>query len=217
MDIKMKKSTIPSIIISIILFVIGLLLLLKSDTVIKTVSIALGILIIIAGIVMLIKYFKSEVKTISSSFNFGYGVISIIAGAVLILNPTVVASLLPFVIGIFVVTSSIMRLQNAIELKATGTDKWVTPMILAIINLMCGILCIFGPFIVANIIIKFIGVILMVYALIDIIDAIAIGQATTSVTTITIKPDKENDDIPDAEVEDVKPSKKKTKKSKKES
>lgn len=213
MAMKTKKSEIPSIIVSLILLMIGFLLWTKSDTIIKLVSIILGIVLIVAGIVMLVRYWKTDKKTVLSSFNFGYGIISMIAGTALILNPTIVGSLLPFVIGIWVIISSIMRLEGAFYLKQLGSTKWVTPLILAIMSLICGILCVFGPFLVANIIVQFIGIILMIYAIVDIINAISVGQAMPSDREDN-KTEKE--DIPDALVEEIKPKKKKGKKVKNE-
>ena len=61
---KAQKSELPSIVVSLILFVIGLLLLLYSDTIIKMVSIVLGIVLIVAGIVMIVRYFKEENRTL---------------------------------------------------------------------------------------------------------------------------------------------------------
>lgn len=213
MAMKTRKSEIPSIIVSLILLMIGFLLWTKSDTIIKLVSIILGIVLIVAGIVMLVRYWKTDKKTVLSSFNFGYGIISMIAGTALILNPTIVGSLLPFVIGIWVIISSIMRLEGAFYLKQLGSTKWVTPLILAIMSLICGILCVFGPFLVANIIVQFIGIILMIYAIVDIINAISVGQAMPSDREDN-KTEKE--DIPDALVEEIKPKKKKGKKVKNE-
>lgn len=208
---KAQKSELPSIVVSLILFIIGLLLLLYSDTIIKMVSIVLGIVLIVAGIVMIVRYFKEENRTLLTGFNFGYGVISMIAGSALILNPTIVGSLLPFVIGIWVIISSIMRLEGVFYLKQTGSDKWVTPLILAIISLICGILCVFGPFLVASIIVQFIGIIVMIYAVVDIINGISVGQAMPSEKNAKTK---DKDDIPDALVEEIKPKKKKGKKAK---
>lgn len=206
-----KKSELPSIVVSLILFVIGLMLLLYSDTIIKMVSIILGIVLIVAGIVMIVRYFKEDNRTFLTGFNFGYGIISMIAGSALILNPTIVGSLLPFVIGIWVIISSIIRLEGVFYLRQTGSDKWITPLVLAIISLICGILCVFGPFLVASIIVQFIGVIMMIYAVVDIINSISVRQAMPSAKSTKTE---NKDDIPDALVEEIKPKKKKGKKTK---
>ncbi len=66
--------------------------------------------------------------------------------------------------------------------------------------------CVFGPFLVASIIVQFIGIIVMIYAVVDIINGISVGQAMPSEKNAKTK---DKDDIPDALVEEIKPKKKK--------
>ena len=103
-----------------------------------------------------------------------------IAGLFLIIQNSFLKELVSAIIGIFIVIIGIVKLQNAIHSKPYN-PKYLTPLILALIEILCGVLCITGRFIVPDLILQFLGVLLIISSLSDIIGSIMIYKAPKGV------------------------------------
>ena len=121
-----------------------------------------------------------------------------ILGIIVISNPKGVASIIPFVLGIIIVLNSSAKLEYSIELKRANNHLWLSTMILSGFALLCGILLIFNPFEGVKFITKIVGIILFIYALIDIVATLRIRKTVKSaLKAIDDKKIKEADVIED--------------------
>lgn len=165
-----KKSDLAvPLIADLILLVMGICMLAWPDKILSTISIVIGVIFIVYAIYNIIKYIRVEEKSNSDLPLLVTGIAVGIAGGFLIIQSNFIEAFFSILIGIILTISSIMRLQDALIYK--NEDK--VPLILAIITLVCGILCLFGKMMPIQIMIIFIGVILVVYSLADIIQAAA--------------------------------------------
>lgn len=160
-----------SIFSSIIILILGILLLIKPDAVIHMISTIIGILILIPGINSLINYFKTKYQP-----NLIIGIITSIIGIVLIFNSTFVASLLPFVLGVFFIVNGVNKIQYAMELKRQNVVNYTTSLVISILIVICGVLFIVNPFRGAMVITQVIGVFMVVYSVLDISNSIIIKK-----------------------------------------
>lgn len=197
----MDKKT--SIISSIILGIVGIFLLLWSEVVTDVISKLVGVFLIIAGCVNFYEFYKGDRENVYTKSKVVYGIISFIAGVVFFTKPGLIKDLISIVVGIYILIQSIFKIKEALLLKSSGIDKWLTPFILAVIELVCAVLCIFGNLIVPDLVIQFIGIVLIVYAVIDIVNAISVNQTNAKVTKVI-----KDKDIKEAIVEEI-PKKKK--------
>lgn len=165
-----KKSDLAvPLIADLILLVMGICMLAWPDKILSTISIVIGVIFIVYAIYNIIKYIRVEEKSNSDLPLLVTGIAVGIAGGFLIIQSNFIEAFFSILIGIILTISSIMRLQDALIYK--NEDK--VPLILAIVTLVCGILCLFGKMMPIQIMIIFIGVILVVYSLADIIQAAA--------------------------------------------
>ncbi len=165
-----KKSDLAvPLIADLILLVMGICMLAWPDKILSTISIVIGVIFIVYAIYNIIKYIRVEEKNNSDLPLLVTGIAVGIAGGFLIIQSNFIEAFFSILIGIILTISSIMRLQDALIYK--NEDK--VPLILAIVTLVCGILCLFGKMMPIQIMIIFIGVILVVYSLADIIQAAA--------------------------------------------
>lgn len=216
-----------SIITSLAFAIIGILLMIYPAEIITAISIIVGIGIIIAGIFAFLRYFRNVEMKNYFKFDLIYGVICVIAGTLLILNPKTVTSILPLVLGVWIIINSIIKIQYALTIKQYDKNAWVSTMVLAIITLACGILFVFNPFKGATILTQIIGGMITFYSVIDIINSCILKKKVRVVVdnvdnairdvkeAITLAKDE---DIPDATIVEEKPKKntrKKTTKKKK--
>lgn len=193
-----KKIWWSSVTSSIILFILGLLLFLKPDTVIHVVALILGIFIIVVGIFALLKYFRAEQKNGMIRFNIIYGGVCIVSGLILALTPSAIASILPIVLGIWMIISSLLKIQYALNMKEAGSTSWIPTFTLAMITLVVGILLVINPWRGAQVILQIVGGFLMGYALLDVIASFLLNKETKTLMKVI------DADIPDAEIKEEK-------------
>ena len=171
-DIKkgMNKIFNVSIVTSVVILVLGIFLFIQPDTIIRIVSIIFGGIILIPGITSLIDYFKN--KNQSSLIT---GIITMIIGMILIINTELVASILPFILGIYFIVNGINRLQYALELRKQRINS-TSSLVFPILIIVCGILFIINPFGGALAITKVMGIFMILYALLDLSNSIMLKR-----------------------------------------
>lgn len=213
---KFMKSLIRgNYITSAILIVLGLLLTIRSDDTIVAISYLIGGSIIIIGVLALIKFVKNLGKSFDNSFEIIYGIITIVFGILIISNPKMVATIIPFVIGGWILIKSSFKIAYAIELKNRGSIYWKSALITSIINALVGILIVFNPFKTSVIVFKIIGIAILVYAILDIVSTIQIKKefpktneekeedtSIEKITTSEVIVDADIEEIKEADIED---------------
>lgn len=157
---------------SIIFLILGLLLVFKTEGTINLISSIIGCILLINGGFSTIKYFKEN----DNKVNIIYGIVAILAGFILILNPTTIVSILPFVLGIYFTVSGIIKLKYALDIKNYQRRTPVFMVIVSILMMVCGVLFIINPFEGAVAITKIIGIYLIIYSVLDIINSITLRK-----------------------------------------
>jgi uncharacterized membrane protein HdeD (DUF308 family) len=160
-----------------VMLVLGVCLLIWADKVTSFISIAFGILMLIYAAYTIIDCLRTKQN---SSGKIITAIALCIAGLFLIIQNGFLKELVSAIIGIFIVIIGIVKLQNAIHSKPYN-PKYLTPLILALIEILCGVLCITGRFIVPDLILQFLGVLLIISSLSDIIGSIMIYKAPKGV------------------------------------
>lgn len=221
---KIIKSIVKSsFFTSGVLILLGLLLFIKSDDTIVAISYIAGGIIIVLGILALISFFRKEDRDFTNSFDIIYGIITIVFGIFILSNPKMVASVIPFVIGLCVLVKSSFKIAYAIELKHLGNEIWKNALITSIISALVGVVMLFNPFRTSVIVFKIIGAAIIIYAVLDIISTF---QLKNNVEDFGSKNKRaadndenrlsnaEDENIVDADVEEIdnKDSEKKSKK-----
>ena len=215
---KIIKSIVKSsIFTSGILILLGLLLFIKSDDTIVAISYLVGGAIIILGILAFINFFKKKNSDFVSSFDIIYGMITVVFGIFILSNPKMVATIIPFIIGGWVLIKSSFKIAYAIELKNVENVIWKNVLVTSIISALVGVIMIFNPFKTSVVVFKIIGAAIIVYAILDIISTIQlkknVDEFSEKVGNSSMISDEEDTTIVDAEIEEI--DKKTTAKSKK--
>lgn len=168
------KSSIGT---SIILMILGFLLIFQSEATIATISYIAGAILIAAGVLALIRFVKNSKEATSTlSLDILYGVVTVILGVIVIMNPHAIASILPIVLGIAIIINSASKLQYAFVLKNDNNNLWKATMTIAIISTICGVVLLFNPFAGAVLIMKIVGIFILVYSVLDIVSTTIIKK-----------------------------------------
>lgn len=174
-----RKMFTLSIFSSILFIVIGMLLFFKPGDTLKTISYVIGGLILVFGIFGIARFTKDEKK--GFNFDLMYGILSLIAGLIIIFNPEALASIIPIILGIWIVINSGLKVQYSFYLKDGVSKKWLVNLILSLITLTCGIVLLFNPFKAASYVAQAVGLFIMVYALIDLVQSFIIKDKVKEV------------------------------------
>lgn len=163
---KINKFVDLSIIASIIFTIIGLCLIIFPDVSLNIMSYVIGGLFLIFGIYLFTINYNSLILTDMIFF----GVMMVLLGVILIVYPKLIAQLIPIVLGIWFITDSIVKIRISLSLKDYDDTPWVLTLVLSIISMLCGVVFILHPLASSEVITTFIGALIMIYSLSDIID-----------------------------------------------
>ena len=165
------KNRLSDIIVSICIFIIGICLLLWAQTVTNLVSQVFGTLLILYAIYQFIIYFRSQDKRVVALV---YSIIFLIIGIILVVRPTIVSEIISFIIGVYIILMSIKNIGLALEYKEGPNYKLGVG--LGIVEIILGVLCVVGKMLIPIIVLRFVGLILVIYGIINIIDAIIVPK-----------------------------------------
>lgn len=168
---QINKLWVGSLFTTLLFIIVGILLIIKPEQIITMISMIIGLSILVVGIFAFVKYFRGQKTQTGFSFDLIYGTICAVSGSLLILNPKAVASVLPLILGVWMLFNSISKIGYVLDLKKQAGKEWISPFILTTLTLMCGILFIFNPFKGATIITQILGSTLVFYSLIDLINS----------------------------------------------
>lgn len=169
-----NKIYIISLISSILFFVFGILLVMETQSVIKTVSIIIGTLLFIIGMIPIVNYFRNRQQGIFAGATLLYGVFSEVAGLMILFNNDILATIIPILAGVWMIVNGVNKIQLSMELRDNKIKSWVSTFIFSIIVLVAGALFIINPLKGAFLISKTFGIVIIIYSICDIIDCIII-------------------------------------------
>lgn len=186
MKIEVKKTMWPSLISSAVILVLGLLLFFKSSVTLMGISYIFGGLIIAIGVLAIIRFISNDHSDISNQLNIIYGIICIISGIFFIEKPEIIGSIIPIVMGIGIIISSSLKIQQSFNLKSLNSNYFFWSFVTALLSLICGVVLLFNPFKGAVIITKVIGIFLAIYAILDICNTIVLKKSGVSISISTV-------------------------------
>ena len=170
----LKKVFNISIISSLLLFLFGLVLAVNAEGFIKSITVAIGVVLLLIGVFPVIDYFRYRKDGLGASVGLIYGIFSIVCGLMLLINEDLLMILIPVFIGVWMIINGINKIQVSFEIKDLGEKSWVITFIYSILIMVLGGYFIVNPISGATTVTSFIGIILCIYAVLDIIDCIII-------------------------------------------
>ena len=170
----LKKVFNISIISSVLLFLFGLVLAVNAEGFIKSITVAIGVVLLLIGVFPVIDYFRYRKEGLGASVGLISGIFSIVCGLMLLINEDLLMILIPVFIGVWMIINGINKIQVSFEIKDLGEKSWIITFIYSILIMVLGGYFIVNPISGATTVTSFIGIILCIYAVLDIIDCIII-------------------------------------------
>ena len=163
----LKKSGWVDILVSIIFAIIGIFMIVKTDSAVKILSYILGGMFIIIGIVKIIDYFLSKGKYDFYNYDLVYGIIAIIIGLVTIFCSSLIESMFRIMIALWIIYSGLIRLSISFKLHTAEINLWGVSLVLSIIMIFGGLYMLLQ----SGSLIMSIGIVMLTYSIIDLIES----------------------------------------------
>ena len=167
---------------AVLLILIGIVLLLFPETTAKTICYLVAAIAIIMGIVTMITYFFREVPINYYRNDFVIGLAGIILGFFIIYKVELIISLVPFILGLVVTISGFSKIQDAIDMNRMGYRNWIGILVVAIVNVVLGIVLLLNPFEVATLMFRVMGIALIFSGITDIVSTMYLKKRVKNYT-----------------------------------
>ena len=175
---ELKKNAWLIIFESILTIILGILLIVWPDVVVKVIAYIVGSFLIIKGVYEVINYFI--VRGHEDFFNNGLlnGIVAILLGITLFLIGEDVANVFRLVIGIWIIYESLVGINMAIKMHAVKISAWKYILILALIALVVGVFVTFNQ----GAVIALVGWMIVLSGFISIVSGIIFIQYINKIT-----------------------------------
>ena len=144
--------------LSVASLVLGALLLFFPAVSGRVICTLCALALVIYGGLHLVLYFLRKTPDDMFRHDFAKGLIALLLGVFLLLNPNVLLGILPVVLGLVLLVDSAIRLQKAFDLIRLGAVNWWIVLLLALATGIVGIIILVNPFRVASALLMFIGI-----------------------------------------------------------
>ena len=161
----LKRSGWTDLIISLIFILFGIMLMARPETIMAIISNVLGLIFIVMGILKIIQYYSTGKI---NKYLIPMSTILIIVGIVVMFCTEIILSFFRILIAIWIIYTGIMNLHTSIVWKEYKSKLWVTTLILSFVMILAGIYVLVN----SGAIIQTIGIILVLYGIVDIIENI---------------------------------------------
>lgn len=142
--LNFNKLLIGSIILNVLFLLYGILIYLNPRITLELAGIILGIYLIIFGLFAIYEFIVRDNNPLFS-LNILWGILAILAGLLVMINPFEIIKILTFALGIYLVIISVRKIINSLKLKKYGYDGWALILVIAIILLIFGIFIMINP------------------------------------------------------------------------
>lgn len=170
---KIRKDVVLS---SIVYLVLGLILLFRPGIALVTIVDVLAIMTAVMGVVRLVTYFARKDAVADGALI--KGIMYLILAAVLHFGAGFIISIIPFIMGVLVIISGIVKLQEAMDMMKVKVNGYVPMLLISILSLVFGLVILLNPFATAELLFRIIGIALIYNAVSDLLTVFYFSKKT---------------------------------------
>lgn len=157
MEGLLKKIKTNVVISSFLCIILGLVLVIRPGLSMRIVCTAVGVVLIVAGVMRMIAYFTVRDGSMYSQMNLIFGIVLAVVGVWITLKPDKVLAIIPIIVGIVIAIHGLHNVKQAMELWRDKYDKWWVAAIMGVLTVGFGVLLICRPFSAIDTVVMMIG------------------------------------------------------------
>ena len=169
---KKSNSAMSSLFMSIVEIVLGILLLINPVGFTSGIIIILGVVLAIMGIGQTVQYFRADAEEAAKSGSLTKGILFTVLGIFCAFKSEWFIATFPVITifyGILILVAGVSKLQIAVDMARAKQKYWFFALISAMLTLVFAVLIIINPFASTAFLWTFIGISLIVEAVIDVV------------------------------------------------
>lgn len=136
----LKEAKITHLIASAVLFLTGMTLVAWADIAPLVVRYLVAIGFIVIGLARVLGYFANDLYRLAFQYDLAIGSLSVILAVLVLIYPNNLMTILPFGMGIYVLSDALLKLQTAIDAKLFGMRQWVGLLVASLIASVAGVI-----------------------------------------------------------------------------
>ncbi|MGN0242611.1 MAG: HdeD family acid-resistance protein [Lachnospiraceae bacterium] len=142
----MKRSHLHSVFMSCIFILLGIILMVWPGMSVKSICYGIGGILVAVGLFYFISYFTKSNAERYYRNDMVIALVLLLIGWFLIRRAEMVISIIPFVLGLFIIASGLEKFQTALDFHLAKQTGWVWLMVVAVVNVAFGIILVVNPF-----------------------------------------------------------------------
>ncbi len=166
------KRNASTIIVCVFEVLVGILLLIDPATFTSGIIIAVGVGLVIAGVIEIVDYFRTSAVEAALKKTLVKGLAMLLVGIFCVMRPSWLVStfpLLTILYGIFILFLGLSKVQWTVDALRLKTGRWFLHAISALVSIIFAIVILQSPFESTYALWLFTGIALIVEAVIDIV------------------------------------------------
>ncbi|MDE7359116.1 MAG: DUF308 domain-containing protein [Lachnospiraceae bacterium] len=161
MEGLLKKIKTNVVVSSALCVILGLVLVFRPGLSMRIVCTAVGVVLMISGVMRMIDYFTARDGSLYSQANLVFGIVLAVVGVWIVMKPDKVMAVIPIIVGIVIAIHGLHNLQQAAELWRDQYDRWWVALILGVLTVGFGVLLVCRPFAAIDTVVMLIGLFLI--------------------------------------------------------
>lgn len=139
---------------------------------------AIGLLLLTYGGITIFSFFAHQGGSNSFSFQFTLiqGVISAIGGIFFLVHPDFLLSIIPTVLGGYVMIDGLVNLKRGLDMRTFGYAGWTTTLIMSVISLICGLVILWNRASIGDLMWRGIGAVFVYQGISDLLAVHTLGK-----------------------------------------
>ncbi len=162
---EIKKTAWSAAFESLALLVLGILLIIFQDEMVKVLAYVVGAFFMVKGGYQVVSYYMDNGQNNFFDNRLLGGIISILIGVVSLVAGENIAAVFRVVMGVIIIYEALVRINTASKLASAGINTWRYVMILALVMLVLGIFVTFN----AGAVVALVGAMLVITGVVGLV------------------------------------------------
>lgn len=167
---KALKQRFPTLFLSLAELIVGILLLINPTAFTNAIIVLAGIILAVVGVLKILPYFRKSNDV--SKTTLTTGIIELVAGILLIACSGMIITLLDILttlFGVAILIVGLSKIGSTVRMAKAQVGNWIVMVISTALTIICGVLIIVNPFDAVSTLWIFIGITLIVEAVLDLL------------------------------------------------
>ena len=184
---KLNMFTIGAILIDVLFIALSVFLIVNPELSVNVAGVLIGIVLIISGLAKIIHFLLNSSRAFLYTSNLLFGILSVLVGALITFNPFSLANMISICVGIWLLIASVYKLGITFQFKRNSEQTWFFNFVISILTIFIAILLLVNPFASSIILSIYAGIMIFVYAAMDIVEKLLYRKRFKEIEKILFK------------------------------